>query len=158
MLSCKFAAYFQNTISCGSAISVKLQSNFIETTPRHGCSRANLLHIFRTPFPKNTSGWLLLSIWEIAPYECLTYKCLIIFYGLCIVLWLRFCLVLCKIRIIYCQPRQWHFGFSCPWSNISYQEHYEISQVNQNFWYVLEQIQFVYSSRKKCVFGNIWSQ
>ena len=26
----------------------------------HGCSAANLLHIFRAPFPKNTSGWLLL--------------------------------------------------------------------------------------------------
>ena len=26
----------------------------------HGCSPVNLLHIFRTPFLKNTSGWLLL--------------------------------------------------------------------------------------------------
>ena len=29
---------------------------------RHGCSPVNLLHIFRTPFPKNTSGWLLLFL------------------------------------------------------------------------------------------------
>ena len=29
---------------------------------RHWCSPVNLLHIFRTPFPKNTSGWLLLHI------------------------------------------------------------------------------------------------
>ena len=29
---------------------------------RHGCSPANLLHIFRTPSPKNTSGGLLLKI------------------------------------------------------------------------------------------------
>ena len=28
---------------------------------RHGCSPVNLLHIFRTPFPKNTYGWLLLK-------------------------------------------------------------------------------------------------
>ena len=28
----------------------------------HGCSHVNLLHIFRTPFPKNTSGGLLLHI------------------------------------------------------------------------------------------------
>ena len=28
---------------------------------RHGCSLLNLLHIFRTPFPKNTSGPLLLN-------------------------------------------------------------------------------------------------
>ena len=35
------------------------QSNFIEITLRYGCSPVNLLHIFRTPFPKNTSKWLL---------------------------------------------------------------------------------------------------
>ena len=28
---------------------------------RHGCSPVNLLHIFRTPFSRNTSGWLHLS-------------------------------------------------------------------------------------------------
>ena len=36
------------------AISIKLQRNFIEITLRHGCSPVNLLHIFRTSFPKNT--------------------------------------------------------------------------------------------------------
>ena len=30
--------------------------NFIEITLWHGCSPANLLHIFITPFSKNTSG------------------------------------------------------------------------------------------------------
>ena len=34
---------------------------FIEIAPRHGCSPVNFLHIFRTPFPRNTSGWLLLN-------------------------------------------------------------------------------------------------
>ena len=38
-----------------SAILIKLQSNFIEITLRHGCSPVNLLHILGTPFPKNTS-------------------------------------------------------------------------------------------------------
>ena len=38
-----------------------LQSNFIEIALRHGCSPANLLHIFSTPFLKNTSGRLLLE-------------------------------------------------------------------------------------------------
>ena len=35
---------------------------FIEITLGHSCSLVNLLHIFRTPFTKNTSGWLLLYI------------------------------------------------------------------------------------------------
>ena len=47
---------------CQNAISIKLQSNFIETTLRHGCSPVNLLHIFRTPFSNNTSGGLLLCV------------------------------------------------------------------------------------------------
>ena len=36
--------------------------NFIESKLRHGRSPANLLHNFRTNFPKNISGGLLLSI------------------------------------------------------------------------------------------------
>ena len=39
----------------------KLQSNFIEITFRHGCSSVSLLHIFRTPFPKNTSSGIPLN-------------------------------------------------------------------------------------------------
>ena len=39
----------------------KIASNFIEIALRHGCSPVNLLHIFRTPFIKNTSGRLLLN-------------------------------------------------------------------------------------------------
>ena len=46
---------------CQSAISIKLQSNSIEITLRHGCSPVNLLHVFRTPFYRNTSGWRLLN-------------------------------------------------------------------------------------------------
>ena len=34
----------------------------IELTFQHGCSPVNLLHIFRTPFIKNTSGRLQLEI------------------------------------------------------------------------------------------------
>ena len=47
---------------CRSVISIKLQSNFTEITLRHGCSPLNLLHVFWTPFPRNTSGWLLLNV------------------------------------------------------------------------------------------------
>ena len=35
--------------------------NFIEITLSYGCSPVNLPHIFRSPFPKNTSGRLLLT-------------------------------------------------------------------------------------------------
>ena len=47
---------------CRSVISIKLIRNFIEITLQHGCSPVNLLHIFGTPFTKNTSEWLLLKI------------------------------------------------------------------------------------------------
>ena len=40
----------------------KLQSTFIEIALLRGCSPVNLQHIFRTPFPKNNSGWLLLIL------------------------------------------------------------------------------------------------
>ena len=40
-----------------NAMSIKFQIAL-----RHGCSPVNLQHIFRTTFPKNTSGGLLLSI------------------------------------------------------------------------------------------------
>ena len=45
-----------------SVISKKLQNNFIEITLWHACSPVNLLHYFRTPFNKKTSGRLLLKI------------------------------------------------------------------------------------------------
>ena len=40
-------------------------ANFIEISLRHGCSPVNLLRIFRTPFPRGTSEWLLLNIPDI---------------------------------------------------------------------------------------------
>ena len=46
---------------CRIAISVKLFYDYIEIALRHGCSPVNLMHIFRTIFPKNTSG--LLPLW-----------------------------------------------------------------------------------------------
>ena len=44
-----------------SVILMKLLSNFIEVTLWHGFSPVNLLHIFRTPCYKYTSGRLLLE-------------------------------------------------------------------------------------------------
>ena len=40
----------------------KVASNFTEITLWHECSPENLLHIFRTPFPKNNTGRLLLVV------------------------------------------------------------------------------------------------
>ena len=51
----KICSKFTGENPCWSVISIKLQSHFIEIAPRHGCSPVNLLHVFRTPFPKNTS-------------------------------------------------------------------------------------------------------
>ena len=48
--------------SMANVIWKKRLNNFIEITLWHGCSPVHLQHIFRKPFPKNTSGGLLL-IW-----------------------------------------------------------------------------------------------
>ena len=44
-----------------NVISIKMLSNVIEITLPYGCSPVKLLHIFKTPFPKNTSGGMLLK-------------------------------------------------------------------------------------------------
>ena len=59
----KHAANLQeNTHAEWSAISIKLLYNFIEIALQNGCSPVNLLHIFRTPFVKNSPGRLLLTV------------------------------------------------------------------------------------------------
>ena len=58
----KKCSKFTGEHSCRSVISMKLLGNFIEIALQHGCSPVNLLHIFRTSFPKNTSGGVLLLL------------------------------------------------------------------------------------------------
>ena len=58
----KICSKFTRDHPCRTPISVKLLCNFIEIALRHGCSPVNLLHIFRIPFPRNTSVWLLLNL------------------------------------------------------------------------------------------------
>ena len=57
----KIGSKFTGEHPCRSAISIKLKSNFIEIALWLGDFPVNLLHIFRTPFHKNTSGRLLLE-------------------------------------------------------------------------------------------------
>ena len=45
--------------SCRSVISIKLIFNVIEVTLCHGRSPVNLMHIFRTSFPKSSAGGLV---------------------------------------------------------------------------------------------------
>ena len=58
----KIYSKFTGERPCRSATSIKLQSNFIEVALQDGCSPINLLHIFRPPFPKNTSEGLFLYV------------------------------------------------------------------------------------------------
>ena len=56
----KTCGKFTEEHPCRSAISIKLLKQFFEIALWHGFSHVDLLHIFRKPFPKNTSGGLLL--------------------------------------------------------------------------------------------------
>ena len=63
IFKCIFKCFFFKKKIKGSNIQKQpSRSNFIEITLRYGCSPVNLLHIFRTPFPENTHGRLLLNI------------------------------------------------------------------------------------------------
>ena len=58
----KICSKFTGEYPYQNTISIKLQSNFIEITLLHGCSSVNMLHIFRTAFLRDVSGWLLLEV------------------------------------------------------------------------------------------------
>ena len=59
----KICSKFTGEHPCVTVNSIKLLCNVIEITLQHGCSPVNLLHIFRAPFPRNTSGGLLVEKW-----------------------------------------------------------------------------------------------
>ena len=68
MVFWKYAAHLQENIHDKVRSQQSCFSNFIEIALWHGCSPVNLLHIFRTPFPRNTSGCCFWShyiiVWE----------------------------------------------------------------------------------------------
>ena len=105
----------QNKITMHKSIRLKLLSNFIKIALRHGCSPVNLPHIFRTPFLKNTSRWLLLFVETNKEYFdypiCVRQKLFYIYYNVynvCINLSAfvkKVCVLLCfcfHLLIIYC--------------------------------------------------------
>ena len=68
----KICSKFKGEHPCRSAILIKLLCNFIEIALQHGFSPVNLLHIFKTPFPRNICGWLLLY-WQKFFHQILQY-------------------------------------------------------------------------------------
>ena len=58
----KICIKFTGKHPCRNVISIKLQDNFQEIAHRYWCYLVNLLHIFRTPFYKNTYRGMLLMI------------------------------------------------------------------------------------------------
>ena len=58
----KICRKFTGENPCQSVISTKLLCNFVKVTLCHVFSPISLLHIFRTPFPKSTSGRLPLKL------------------------------------------------------------------------------------------------
>ena len=68
----KISSKFTGKHPCQSLVSMQLLRNFIEITLRHGCCPVKLLHIFRTPFLKNTSDRLLLKV--INPFHPSVYR------------------------------------------------------------------------------------
>ena len=66
----KICSKFAGEHLCRSMISTKLTCNFTEITLWHGCSTVSLLHIFRIPFLRNTSGGLLMEVdWSFRIYK-----------------------------------------------------------------------------------------
>ena len=57
----KICSKFTREHPCRSTISINLLFNFIEIALWHGCSPVDFLYIFRTLFPRNTSGGLYLD-------------------------------------------------------------------------------------------------
>ena len=104
---------------CRSVVSIKLLCNFIDITFRHGYSPVNLLYISRTPFPKNTSGWLLLRLhWN----NCVDFSAHLTLY-----------LRASSFKTTWggggriCDSQLWQFKWNC--ANVKYQQYFPITQI-----------------------------
>ena len=105
----KICSRFTGEHPCWSVISIKLQSNIIQITLRHGCSPVNLQPFFRIPFYKNTSGGVLLNhVWCSFLRKWVNFKSCLLqkkFHHnlLCIMCSFRFTgLTRCRLRSYWC--------------------------------------------------------
>ena len=70
----KICSTFTGEHTCRSAISIMLLCSFTEITLQHGCSPVNLLHIFRTSFPKNTYEGMYVTVFHILSFLSIHYR------------------------------------------------------------------------------------
>ena len=73
----KICSKFTGKRPCQSAVSIKFLCKFIEIALWHWCSPVNLLHIFRTPFLKNTSGRLFLETFVTISFGSTRCRCVL---------------------------------------------------------------------------------
>ena len=96
----KIYSKFTGEHPCQSVISIKLQSSFIEIALRHGYYPINLLHIFRTPFPKNTSAGGMLLQHVIVNESLVLYSTRLHFKQYIRTNQAHFCIELCKLTAV----------------------------------------------------------
>ena len=102
----------------------KCDSNFIEITVPYGWSPVNLLHILRTLFPKNTSGWLLLKNLTTIRKKCKNNKFIWYLYN--------FSRVVATSELFQINKTRCFFTFNESWRKIN-----EVNSKN-NFWMFIE--------------------
>ena len=118
-----------------------LSCNFIEITLRYGCSPVNLVHNFKTPFPKNTPGlWLFICCktklkTNFFFFEKIFYKIYII-YRKNVFIW--------KKKVL-----NWKIFFY--WKKLFYRENYKWKNKNM---YLTSEIYFY--AENVCATNQIW--
>ena len=92
-----------------------LSCNFIEITLRYGCSPVNLVHNFKTPFPKNTPGlWLFICCKTKLKTKYIFFEK--IFYKIYII---------CRKNVFIWKKKVLYWKFSFYWKKLFYWEKYK---------------------------------
>ena len=124
-------------------ISTKLRSNFIEITLieitlQHGCSPVNLQHIFRSPFRKNTSGWLLLLILKLLSSLVPT---IVLSFGYCLVI-VEAVVQRCSVKKVFLEISQNSHENTC--TRVSFFKKIILAQVFSCKFYEISKNTFFY--------------